>query len=1025
MNSQRCFLSLFIAFSLVSIQAAYSSKHEPMKWDLIPTGALLLEERRLLQNDDNNSFPEHWFQRAAVYATIPDPDDPQYANHPLHQFHKHRHLSRYEYQYRIQNRIDLQLDWDGNYDHFLTNASHHRAMLQKSAPFFNHYQAVPLSQGYGTHYANLWIGSPQPQRKTLIVDTGSHYMAFPCVGCHNCGDKFHTDPYFDPSKSKTFHRLQCDECRDGIICQKDVCQFEQAYTEGSTWEAIQVRDRVFCSGSDLLDAADPKHEKYAIDFMFGCQTTMSGLFVTQLADGIIGMSAHPATLPKQLFDKGKIEHNMFALCYRRELGTSKRGVHAGSMSFGGVSTSLDSGPIVYAQNIVKYGWFTIYVKNIYIRSGGGTSALTKDARKTVRVKIDVAAVNSGKGVIVDSGTTDTYLNQQVAKEFNKAWKKITGVSYSNMPISLTKEQLQQLPTILIQCQAFSGTKDPSIEDYDSIPGYTGRLDPSSPNDLLIAIPATSYMDFSPITGRYMSRLYFTESAGSVLGSNAMQGHNVIFDWENGRVGFAESSCTYDKKDAPEAARDYSYSGDCIVSDPVITSPCLESVDKDLCRNNLTNIALLGTERWTAIVESPGLVSGTQDTITCSQAAASVSHSDPHEHPVVTCSGDGVCEEERPCQLTCAELARAMQVVSLPDWKQSRYHCGDSSWGACDINCKQVRIKSLAFTDGICHEIHRETRACHIDACARSDSCRVPYIVHTVIGLRGASLSKWSDETQDIFSKALVSVVMNKTGLPLFDEGDIDILTALPWYDDDIDMERKANQKGGERAGFRIVAEIAVFNEALHEPSGIESSTRSFHEKDEGSVDDICNPDALYSSAKRALRIKKVFRDEDFMIQFVEEMKRLIEPNMDSVFKSLFGNSFRPYDDSIVLAWTISTTIDDEINYFGPQSPYVATLYFILRISTIISTTILIILTLWSATVTCYQYFHSHGWMIRSFMQYRTVNTSEDPCLAEEQAMRGLATRNTSTFGFRRHKLTTPKKRVRSNFTILNADTQNP
>jgi len=37
------------------------------------------------------------------------------------------------------------------------------------------FQAVPLSQGYGTHYANAWVGSPTPQRKTLIVDTGSHY----------------------------------------------------------------------------------------------------------------------------------------------------------------------------------------------------------------------------------------------------------------------------------------------------------------------------------------------------------------------------------------------------------------------------------------------------------------------------------------------------------------------------------------------------------------------------------------------------------------------------------------------------------------------------------------------------------------------------------------------------------------------------------------------------------------------------------------------------------------------------------
>ena len=43
----------------------------------------------------------------------------------------------------------------------------------------------PLFLGYGTHYAFLWVGSP-PQRRSVIIDTGSHNTAFPCVGC-KCG----------------------------------------------------------------------------------------------------------------------------------------------------------------------------------------------------------------------------------------------------------------------------------------------------------------------------------------------------------------------------------------------------------------------------------------------------------------------------------------------------------------------------------------------------------------------------------------------------------------------------------------------------------------------------------------------------------------------------------------------------------------------------------------------------------------------------------------------------------------------
>ncbi len=53
------------------------------------------------------------------------------------------------------------------------------------------------------------------------------------------------------------------------------------------------------------------------------------------------------------------------------------------------------------------------------------------------------------------------------------------------------------------------------------------------------------MEFSPSKGTYAPpHLLRRERGGSDRGANAMQGHNVLFDWENQRVGFAESSCEY-------------------------------------------------------------------------------------------------------------------------------------------------------------------------------------------------------------------------------------------------------------------------------------------------------------------------------------------------------------------------------------------------------------------------------------------------------------------------------------------------
>lgn len=40
------------------------------------------------------------------------------------------------------------------------------------------------------------------------------------------------------------------------------------------------------------------------------------------------------------------------------------------------------------------------------------------------------------------------------------------------------------------------------------------------------------------------RIYLTESMGGVLGANVMRDHNVVFDYDNHVVGFAEGVCDY-------------------------------------------------------------------------------------------------------------------------------------------------------------------------------------------------------------------------------------------------------------------------------------------------------------------------------------------------------------------------------------------------------------------------------------------------------------------------------------------------
>ena len=80
-----------------------------------------------------------------------------------------------------------------------------RRLLQENVSQDSTDMTVPIYHMLGSYFAYLWVGSP-PQRVSVIMDTGSHYTAFPCSGC-NCGS--HMDPYFDPKTSKTSVVSKC------------------------------------------------------------------------------------------------------------------------------------------------------------------------------------------------------------------------------------------------------------------------------------------------------------------------------------------------------------------------------------------------------------------------------------------------------------------------------------------------------------------------------------------------------------------------------------------------------------------------------------------------------------------------------------------------------------------------------------------------------------------------------------------------------------------------------------------------
>ena len=245
------------------------------------------------------------------------------------------------------------------------------------------------------------------------------------------------------------------------------------------------------------------------------------------------------------------------MCFTHESSASKEGNPAGIMNFGGTNPELlHSTPMVFAEQKNNEGWYTVRIQAIYLRTNGGLSveegkgdALLPDAEYDLATngpdmaeytKIDStpAAINNGE-VIVDSGTTDTYLNAKMATAFKKAWSEVTGRKYEHEAWELTEEELLNLPTIVFQLRGV-----PEDNDDPTAPGLAAELDSNNPTDILVAMPPTHYMEYSMEDKTFKSRVYLNEMHGGVLGANFMLGHDILFDMDNNRLGFAESDCNY-------------------------------------------------------------------------------------------------------------------------------------------------------------------------------------------------------------------------------------------------------------------------------------------------------------------------------------------------------------------------------------------------------------------------------------------------------------------------------------------------
>jgi len=98
-----------------------------------------------------------------------------------------------------------------------------------------------------------------------------------------------------------------------------------------------LSDKVFLGDTQAKLLPDAKD--YRVDLKLACMQSSTGLFRTQFADGVLGLSNSPDALPYQLKAKGITTTSTFALCFR---------VGGGILTLGGMDPRVNGNSVKYA-----------------------------------------------------------------------------------------------------------------------------------------------------------------------------------------------------------------------------------------------------------------------------------------------------------------------------------------------------------------------------------------------------------------------------------------------------------------------------------------------------------------------------------------------------------------------------------------------------------------------------------------------------------------------------------------------------
>lgn len=262
---------------------------------------------------------------------------------------------------------------------------------------------APVYAGQGAYLMTLSIGTP-PLSYPALLDTGSDLIWTQCLPCSQCYNQ--PTPIFNPKNSSSFSTVPCSNDLCSALpssCSNNACNYVYTYGDYSSTQGFLA--------SETFTLGESKDQVSVHNIGFGCGEDNEGDGFEQ-SSGLVGLGRGPLSLVSQL------KEPRFSYCLTSMDEDDKNS--------GQSTLFLGSFPSVNVTSVNTSLLINPLLSTFYYLSLEGVSV------GNTRLNIDKSVFdikNDGSGgVVIDSGTTITYLEQSAFEALKKEFISQTNLT---------------------------------------------------------------------------------------------------------------------------------------------------------------------------------------------------------------------------------------------------------------------------------------------------------------------------------------------------------------------------------------------------------------------------------------------------------------------------------------------------------------------------------------------------------------------------------------------------------------------